>query len=76
MIAWESQLRPKEMAQVASYIMIFAGTTPANPKEPQGELYNTGGDAPVGSEVAPAEGETESDNATDAADSQTAEKKP
>lgn len=76
MIAWESQLRPKEMAQVASYIMTFAGTTPANPKEPQGELYNTGGDAPVGSEVAPAEGETESDNATEAADSQTAEKKP
>ncbi len=40
MISWESQLRPKEMAQVASYIKTLRGNTAANPKEPQGELYS------------------------------------
>lgn len=39
MISWESQLRPNEMAQVSSYILTFVGTTPAAPKEPQGELW-------------------------------------
>ncbi len=39
MISWESQLRPKEMAQVTSYILTLQGTTPAAPKEPEGELY-------------------------------------
>jgi cytochrome c oxidase cbb3-type subunit 3 len=40
MISWESQLRPVQMAQVSSYIQTLQGTTPANPKEPQGELYS------------------------------------
>ncbi len=39
MIAWESQLRPVQMAQVASYILTLQGTTPAEPKEPQGEIW-------------------------------------
>lgn len=39
MIAWEAQLRPKEMQQVASFILSLQGTNPPNPKEPQGELY-------------------------------------
>lgn len=39
MISWESQLRPVQMAQVASYIQSLGGTTPAAPKEPQGEKY-------------------------------------
>jgi cytochrome c oxidase cbb3-type subunit 3 len=39
MISWESQLRPIEMAQVASYIKTLEGTTPAAPKDPQGELW-------------------------------------
>lgn len=39
MIAWESQLTPVQMAQVSSYIKNMAGTTPANPKEPQGEIW-------------------------------------
>lgn len=39
MISWQSQLRPKEMAQVTSYIKTLEGTTPAAPKEPQGELW-------------------------------------
>lgn len=39
MISWESQLRPEEIAQVASYIKNFQGTTPLDPKEPQGEIW-------------------------------------
>ncbi len=49
MIAWESQLRPKEIAQVASFIKTLVGNTPANPKEPQGEPYK-GTPAPAESE--------------------------
>ncbi|MBR9999128.1 MAG: c-type cytochrome [Cyclobacteriaceae bacterium] len=41
MISWESQLNPTEMRDVASYIKVkLVGTEPANPKEPQGELYD------------------------------------
>lgn len=39
MISWQSQLTPAQMQSVASYILTMQGTTPANPKEPQGELY-------------------------------------
>ena len=39
MIAWEAQLVPKEMQQVASYIYTLEGTEPGNPKEPQGDLF-------------------------------------
>ena len=39
MIAWETQLSPKKMQQVASYIYKMEGTTPAKPKEAQGELF-------------------------------------
>lgn len=39
MIAWESQLAPEKIGQVASYVYSLEGTTPANPKEAEGELY-------------------------------------
>ena len=39
MIAWKNDLKPLEMAQVASYVLNFQGTTPAEPKEAEGELY-------------------------------------
>lgn len=42
MIAWQSTLKPTDMRDVSSYIMTFKGTVPANPKEPQGELYEAG----------------------------------
>lgn len=45
MISWKSQLRPKDMQQVASYMLTLRGTTPPNPKEPQGELYQPEGEA-------------------------------
>jgi cytochrome c oxidase cbb3-type subunit 3 len=40
MIPWKDQLKPEEIEDVASYILAtFPGTTPENPKAPQGDLY-------------------------------------
>lgn len=39
MVAWKNDLKPAEIAQVASYVLTFQGTTPAEPKEPEGELW-------------------------------------
>jgi cytochrome c oxidase cbb3-type subunit 3 len=39
MIPWKTELKPLEMAQVASYVLTFQGTTPAEPKKAEGELY-------------------------------------
>ena len=39
MIAWESQLTPPQMQNIASFILSLQGTTPATAKDPQGELY-------------------------------------
>lgn len=39
MIAWESQLTPAQIQNIASFILSLQGTTPATPKDPQGELY-------------------------------------
>ncbi len=43
MIAWEAQLTPVQIQEVASYILTLKGTNPANPKEPQGDLWSEGG---------------------------------
>jgi len=39
MVPWEDQLTPVEIQNVSSYILTLAGTTPANPKDPQGEIF-------------------------------------
>lgn len=39
MRSWKDDLSAKQMAQVASYVKSLKGSKPANPKEPQGELY-------------------------------------
>lgn len=39
MIPWETQLRPAQISEVASFIWSLEGTTPANPKAPEGEPY-------------------------------------
>lgn len=39
MVAWKQSLKPVEMAQVASYVLQFQGTTPANPKAPEGDVW-------------------------------------
>ena len=54
MIPWEAQLSPGEMQSVASYILSLEGTNPANPKEPQGDIWKA--------EMAPTETTTETDS--------------
>jgi cytochrome c oxidase cbb3-type subunit 3 len=39
MISWKSQLAPKVIQQVSSYILTLKGTNPAGAKEPQGEKW-------------------------------------
>ena len=39
MVAWKASLKPSEIAQVASYVLQFQGTTAANPKEAEGEIW-------------------------------------
>ena len=39
MIAWKQQLKPLEMAQVSSYVLTFQGTSPANPKDAEGDIW-------------------------------------
>jgi cytochrome c oxidase cbb3-type subunit 3 len=39
MVSWKTELKPAEMAQVASYLLTFQGTTPAEPKDPEGEIW-------------------------------------
>ena len=63
MISWKSTLKPSEMAQVGSYLLTFQGTTPANPKAAEGEIWvDENVPAEVETEVeTPEEGETEVD---------------
>lgn len=39
MIAWKASLKPSEINQVASYVLTFQGTTPAEPKAPEGDIW-------------------------------------
>lgn len=39
MVAWKTELSPLERAQVGSYLLTFQGTTPAEPKAAEGELW-------------------------------------
>ncbi|MFD2100721.1 cbb3-type cytochrome c oxidase N-terminal domain-containing protein [Flagellimonas iocasae] len=39
MIAWKQSFKPAEIAQVASYVISLGGTTPANPKAPEGDIW-------------------------------------
>jgi cytochrome c oxidase cbb3-type subunit 3 len=39
MIAWNKTLKAADIAKVASYVISLQGTTPANPKAPQGEKW-------------------------------------
>ncbi|MBR9915338.1 MAG: c-type cytochrome [Algicola sp.] len=46
MIAWKQSLKPSEIAQVASYVLQFQGTTPAEPKAAEGDIW-TSEEAPI-----------------------------
>ncbi|MDN3724173.1 cbb3-type cytochrome c oxidase N-terminal domain-containing protein [Aequorivita sp. SDUM287046] len=39
MVAWKTDLKPNEMAQVASYVLTLHGTNPVDPKEPEGDIW-------------------------------------
>ncbi|MBU0559308.1 MAG: c-type cytochrome [Bacteroidetes bacterium] len=39
MISWQTQLDPKQIQEVSSYILSLRGTNPPNPKAPEGELW-------------------------------------
>jgi cytochrome c oxidase cbb3-type subunit 3 len=39
MVPWESSLTPVQIAQVSNFIASIGGTTPPNPKEPQGDKH-------------------------------------
>lgn len=39
MISWKSQLSPKQIQQVASYVLSLHGTNPPGAKEPQGDIW-------------------------------------
>lgn len=39
MISWKSQLSPKQIQEVASYVLTLEGTHPADAKSPQGDLW-------------------------------------
>ncbi|RNC87225.1 MAG: cytochrome C oxidase subunit III [Winogradskyella sp.] len=39
MVPWKTELKPSEMAQVASYILGFQGTIPAEPKAAEGDIW-------------------------------------
>lgn len=40
MIPWQDQLSPEQIQQVSSFILSLKGTTPAQPKAPQGEPFS------------------------------------
>ncbi len=46
MVSWKTNLKPSEMAQVASYVLNMHGTNPADAKDPEGEIWMDP-DAPV-----------------------------
>jgi cytochrome c oxidase cbb3-type subunit 3 len=50
MIAWKAQLKPVQMAQVASYVLSLQGTSPAEPKAPEGDIW-TDPDAAIETET-------------------------
>lgn len=39
MIPWQDKFTPEEIQNISSYILTLQGTSPANPKSPQGEKY-------------------------------------
>jgi len=39
MIAWKQTYKPSEIQQIASYVISLQGTTPAEPKAPEGEIW-------------------------------------
>ncbi len=47
MISWKSQLSPKQIREVSSYILTLQGSKPANGKAPEGEKWSDSGSSPA-----------------------------
>jgi len=45
MISWKTQLSPKQIQQVASFVLTLKGTNPEGAKAPQGDLYSEPSDS-------------------------------
>lgn len=45
MIPWQDKLSPEEIQNISSFILTLKGTTPANPKAPQGDKYEVSDEA-------------------------------
>ncbi len=54
MKSWKDDFSPKQIQELATYVLSFKGTKPATPKAPQGELYIEAGAAPVTADSAKA----------------------
>lgn len=39
MVSWKTDLKPLEIAQVSSYVLSLHGTTPSEPKAPEGKIW-------------------------------------
>jgi len=39
MISWKATLKPKQMQEVASYVLSLKGSSPKDPKAPEGEIW-------------------------------------
>jgi cytochrome c oxidase cbb3-type subunit 3 len=63
MVSWKPILKPAEMAQVSSYLLKFVGTTPANPKAAEGDIW-VDPDAAADIEESPSEQVVDSTNTT------------
>lgn len=67
MISWEAQLSPRQIQEVASYIISLEGSNPPNAKDPQGEIWSDEG------ETAPAPADSTSTEKAPAAEAETAD---
>jgi len=54
MISWKGTLKPKQMQEVASYVLSLKGTNPKDPKAPEGEVW-VDENAPKTTAAAPAD---------------------
>lgn len=59
MISWQTQLKPSEMQQVASYILSLQGTNPPNAKEAEGKEYKEENNTEESAEEKSAEDDTQ-----------------
>ncbi len=65
MVAWKSDLKPSEIAEVASYVMTLHGTNPADGKEPEGDIWQDENAADEGEEIQEGDSASVEENTTE-----------